>query len=37
MKDKKVSIFKTIFKTDVPYIITLEQSLLRIKEGKSKP
>ena len=36
MKDKKVSIFKTIFKADVPHIITLEQSLFRIKNGKSK-
>lgn len=36
MRDKKVSIFKTIYKTDVPYIITLEKALNRIKNGASK-
>ena len=36
MRDKEISIFKTIYKTDVPYIITLEKCFDRIKNGKSK-
>lgn len=37
MKDTLISIFKDLYKsTDVPYIVTLEKSLNRIKIGKSK-
>lgn len=38
MKESLISVFKDLFKsTDVPYIITLEKSLMRIKKGTSKP
>ena len=37
MKDTLISIFKELYKSkDVPYIVTLEKSLNRIKNGKSK-
>ena len=37
MKDILISIFKNLYKaTDVPYIVTLEKSLERIRIGKSK-
>lgn len=37
MRKTKVTVFKSLFlSTDVPYIITLEQALNRIKNGKSK-
>ena len=37
MKETKISIFKDLYKsTDVPYIVTLEKSLDRIKTGASK-
>lgn len=37
MKDTKISIFKDLYETkDVPYILTLEKALDRIKNGKSK-
>ena len=37
MKQKIVSIFKDLYKSkDVPFKITLEQALERIKVGKSK-
>ena len=37
MKDTKISIFKDLYKAkDVPYIVLLETSLKRIKDGKSK-
>ncbi len=37
MKETLISVFKDLFKsTDVPYIITLEKSLERIKRGTSK-
>lgn len=37
MKETKISIFKDLFKSsDVPYIITLDKALDRIKIGKSK-
>ena len=34
--DKKITIFKNLFKTDVSFTITLAESAKRIKEGKSK-
>ena len=37
IKNTKISIFKSLFKSsDVPYDVQLDQSLKRIKEGKSK-
>ena len=37
MKDVKISVFKDLYKSkEVPFIITLEKSLERIREGKSK-
>lgn len=36
MKNIKISIFKTLYNTDVPYIITLEKCIDRIKTGKSE-
>ena len=37
MKDLKISIFKELLKSkEVPYIVSLEKALLRIKSGKSK-
>lgn len=36
-KDKKITVFKDLYKTkDVPYIITLEKILERIKQGNDK-
>lgn len=36
MKETKISVFKDLFKSkDVPYIVTLEKALNRIKTGKS--
>ena len=34
--DKKITIFKNLFKTDVSFTITLSDAAKRIKEGKSK-
>ena len=36
IKDTRVSIFKTLKNTDVPYYLSLEKCLKRIKEGKSQ-
>ena len=37
IKNTKISIFKSLFKSsDVPYDVSLDQSLKRIREGKSK-
>lgn len=36
MKGIIISIFKTLYNTDVPYYISLEKCFSRIKEGKSK-
>lgn len=34
--DKKITIFKDLFKTDVSFTVSLEDIIKRIKEGKSK-
>jgi hypothetical protein len=37
MKETKISLFRNLYKSkDVPYIVTLETALKRIKDGKSK-
>ena len=37
MKNKKITVFKDLYKTkDVPYIVTLEKILQRIKNGNDK-
>ena len=37
MKETKISVFKDLYKSkDVPYLLTMESVLNRIKEGKSK-
>ena len=36
MRETKISIFKSLYKTDVPYIVSLEKALDRIRLGKSK-
>lgn len=35
MKEAKISIFKSLYKTEVPHYVSLEKALNRIKEGKS--
>ena len=37
MKDQKVSVFKDLFKaSDVPFVLSLEKIVERIKKGTSK-
>lgn len=36
MRDAKITVFKNLLSVDVPYIITLEKAVKRIKEGASK-